>query len=271
MEEKDLTSMGDTGKVDFKDETTTEEMTVETSDKTVEQVIREKEVEEARIKEEEIIKTREAENLKKAEEYFGHKEEDLKKEVIEETKEIVKSESVSDTELIERAKQAVEATKRVTKFYEEKNATILEESKRLKTDIMEADIEIKALRAKIEELSNEKASKSNNFIETDDMRLRYRSNIEKNRKKNPDDPVLKAKAMEFLVDELSIYSPHKTPEEIRKFVSHKEEEESIDVLPSKSDYIKDAAKEIANKVTWEEKKKQVLNAISKKALNYNKY
>jgi len=163
--------------------------------------------------------------------------------------------------LVEKAKQAIEATKRVTKFYEDKNAQILEESKKLKTDIMEADIEIKALKAKIEELSNEKASKSNNYIETDDMRIRYFSNIEKNRKKNPDDPVLKAKAMEFLVDELSMYAPHKTPEEIRKFIT-KQEEESIDVtLPSHSDYIKQSAKEIANKVTAEEKQKQVLNAI----------
>lgn len=268
MADENLMSMGDTGKADFKEEVV---ITEETAEKTVEEVIEDKSKDEEALKEEEIAKARELENQRKAEEFFWHKEDDLKKEVIEPTEEKPLEKSVSDLELVEKAKQAIEAAKRVTKFYEEKNASILEESKTLKTDIMEADIEIKALKAKIEELSNDKASRSNNYIETDDMRLRYRSNIEKNRKKNPDDPVLKAKAMEFLVDELSMYTPHKTPEEIRKFIA-KQEEESIDVtLPSHSDYIKQSAKEIANKVTAEEKQKQVLNSIWRKPLNYSKY
>jgi len=67
MDEESLKSMGNTGKVDFKEEVVSTEETVE---KTVEEVIEDKSKDEERLKEEEIIKARELENQKKAEEFF---------------------------------------------------------------------------------------------------------------------------------------------------------------------------------------------------------
>lgn len=264
-------SMGDTGKVDFKEEVTSPTEVVVEESKTVEDVIKEKENELKQKQEEEIVKARAEELEKKAEAFFGYREE--KKEEVKASPEAKTDEatiSEEDRQLIEKARQAIEASKRVTQFYEQKNTILLEENKALKTDVLEKDIENKALRSKIEEMSNDHASKINTLIETDDQRLRYWANIRNRRKTNPEDTTLKAKEVEYLVDELSIHTPHLTPEDIRKFIA-KKEEETIDVMPSvKSDYMSEA-KRIASTVTEEKKKNDVLKAIAPRKINYDKY
>lgn len=282
--EENLKSMGDTGKTDFKDEvTSTEQTTTVTWDenatqqnnesqeqKTVQDVIKEKEQERVLTQEEQIAKEREEEANRKIAELYGYRwqDEEPVKEVKQDEKEEVKV-GISDDEkaLIEKAKQAIEATKRVTKFYEEKNAALLAENKELKTNQLELEYEVKAQKAKIEEMANEKARMANTYIETDDVRLRHAANIRKMRKENPSDESLKLKEMDYYIDELSILAPHLTPESIRQFVTKKEE--NIDVISwGKSDYI-EQAKVIAQKNTEEAKKASVFKAIQPKKLNYN--
>lgn len=282
--EENLKSMGDTGKTDFKDEvTSTEQTTTVTWDenatqqnnesqeqKTVQDVIKEKEQERVLTQEEQIAKEREEEANRKIAELYGYRwqDEEPVKEVKQDENEEVKV-GISDDEkaLIEKAKQAIEATKRVTKFYEEKNATLLAENKELKTNQLELEYEVKAQKAKIEEMANEKARMANTYIETDDVRLRHAANIRKMRKENPSDESLKLKEMDYYIDELSILAPHLTPESIRQFVTKKEE--NIDVISwGKSDYI-EQAKVIAQKNTEEAKKASVFKAIQPKKLNYN--
>lgn len=282
--EENLKSMGDTGKTDFKDEvTSTEQTTTVTWDenatqqnnesqeqKTVQDVIKEKEQERVLTQEEQIAKEREEEANRKIAELYGYRwqDEEPVKEVKQDEKEEVKV-GISDDEkaLIEKAKQAIEATKRVTKFYEEKNAVLLAENKELKTNQLELEYEVKAQKAKIEEMANEKARMANTYIETDDVRLRHAANIRKMRKENPSDESLKLKEMDYYIDELSILAPHLTPESIRQFVTKKEE--NIDVISwGKSDYI-EQAKVIAQKNTEEAKKASVFKAIQPKKLNYN--
>lgn len=282
--EENLKSMGDTGKTDFKDEvTSTEQTTTVTWDenatqqnnesqeqKTVQDVIKEKEQERVLTQEEQIAKEREEEANRKIAELYGYRwqDEEPVKEVKQDENEEAKV-GISDDEkaLIEKAKQAIEATKRVTKFYEEKNATLLAENKELKTNQLELEYEVKAQKAKIEEMANEKARMANTYIETDDVRLRHAANIRKMRKENPSDESLKLKEMDYYIDELSILAPHLTPESIRQFVTKKEE--NIDVISwGKSDYI-EQAKVIAQKNTEEAKKASVFKAIQPKKLNYN--
>lgn len=282
--EENLKSMGDTGKTDFKDEvTSTEQTTTVTWDenatqqnnesqeqKTVQDVIKEKEQERVLTQEEQIAKEREEEANRKIAELYGYRwqDEEPVKEVKQDENEETKV-GISDDEkaLIEKAKQAIEATKRVTKFYEEKNATLLAENKELKTNQLELEYEVKAQKAKIEEMANEKARMANTYIETDDVRLRHAANIRKMRKENPSDESLKLKEMDYYIDELSILAPHLTPESIRQFVTKKEE--NIDVISwGKSDYI-EQAKVIAQKNTEEAKKASVFKAIQPKKLNYN--
>lgn len=282
--EENLKSMGDTGKTDFKDEvTSTEQTTTVTWDenatqqnnesqeqKTVQDVIKEKEQERVLTQEEQIAKEREEEANRKIAELYGYRwqDEEPVKEVKQDENEEAKV-GISDDEkaLIEKAKQAIEATKRVTKFYEEKNAVLLAENKELKTNQLELEYEVKAQKAKIEEMANEKARMANTYIETDDVRLRHAANIRKMRKENPSDESLKLKEMDYYIDELSILAPHLTPESIRQFVTKKEE--NIDVISwGKSDYI-EQAKVIAQKNTEEAKKASVFKAIQPKKLNYN--
>lgn len=282
--EENLKSMGDTGKTDFKDEvTSTEQTTTVTWDenatqqnnesqeqKTVQDVIKEKEQERVLTQEEQIAKEREEEANRKIAELYGYRwqDEEPVKEVKQDENEEAKV-GISDDEkaLIEKAKQAIEATKRVTKFYEEKNATLLAENKELKTNQLELEYEVKAQKAKIEEMANEKARMANTYIETDDVRLRHAANIRKMRKENPSDESLKLKEMDYYIDELSILAPHLTPESIRQFVTKKEE--NVDVISwGKSDYI-EQAKVIAQKNTEEAKKASVFKAIQPKKLNYN--
>lgn len=282
--EENLKSMGDTGKTDFKDEvTSTEQTTTVTWDenatqqnnesqeqKTVQDVIKEKEQERVLTQEEQIAKEREEEANRKIAELYGYRwqDEEPVKEVKQDENEDAKV-GISDDEkaLIEKAKQAIEATKRVTKFYEEKNAVLLAENKELKTNQLELEYEVKAQKAKIEEMANEKARMANTYIETDDVRLRHAANIRKMRKENPSDESLKLKEMDYYIDELSILAPHLTPESIRQFVTKKEE--NIDVISwGKSDYI-EQAKVIAQKNTEEAKKASVFKAIQPKKLNYN--
>lgn len=282
--EENLKSMGDTGKTDFKDEvTSTEQTTTVTWDenatqqnnesqeqKTVQDVIKEKEQERVLTQEEQIAKEREEEANRKIAELYGYRwqDEEPVKEVKQDENEEAKV-GISDDEkaLIEKAKQAIEATKRVTKFYEEKNAALLAENKELKTNQLELEYEVKAQKAKIEEMANEKARMANTYIETDDVRLRHAANIRKMRKENPSDESLKLKEMDYYIDELSILAPHLTPESIRQFVTKKEE--NIDVISwGKSDYI-EQAKVIAQKNTEEAKKASVFKAIQPKKLNYN--
>lgn len=275
--DENLSSMGDTGKTDFKEEvinqdnTTVVESEPEQKDpeKTVEDVIKEKEQNEQLAKEKAIAEERENEANKKIAEQFGYRwqdEEPVKKEEVIE-KEVEVGISDDDKALIEKAKQAVEATKRVTKFYEEKHNTLLSENKELKTTQLELEYENKSLRAKIEEMANENARKSNNYIETDDNRLRYVANLRKRRKENPEDVTLKAKEIDYLIDELSILTPHVTPEAIRQVITKKDDVIEINSW-GKTDYIKEADA-IVKKTASENNKAAVLRAIQPRKTNYN--
>lgn len=275
---EDLTSMGDTGKTDFKEEVVTteqqqptdEQKSVAEEQKTVNDVIVEKEKERELSQDELIAKQREEEANKKIAELYWYRWQDeapVKEVTKEETKDEVVGISNEDKELIEKAKQAIDATKRVTKFFEEKNTVLLTENKQLKANQLELEAEVKAQRDKIEEMANEKARMSNNYIETDDVRLRYAATVRKKRKENPSDESLKLKEMDYYIDELSILAPHLTPEAIRQFVIKKEE--SLDVVSwGKVDYI-EQANVIAKKNTDESKKASVLKAIQPKRINYN--
>jgi len=277
--DENLKSMGDTGKVDFKEEVNSNWANAENnananvnenaqSDKTVEDVIKESEQHRQLSQEEAVAKAREEESIRKAEEFFGYKQEELEdawKKVVETEQQDDNSQEIKA--LVEKAKQATEAAKRVTKAYEERYWVLLTENKTLKTDVLEKDIEIKALRSKIEEMSNERAHESNSLIKTNDMRLRYLANIRSRRAENPDDQSLKAKELEYLIDELSIHVPHVSPEDLRKFITKRDE--SIDVIPNdKSDYMA-VARKVADDVTAEKKKQSIIKAISPKRINYN--
>lgn len=267
--DENLRSMGDTGKANFKEEVIVDDINTVVEDKTVEDVIKEKEVQVEIKKDEAIIEERKTEAQKKAEEFFWHKQEEVGQsiKVQEETLDNTKSNDLEWKLVIEKAKQAVEAAKRIKKAYEERETIVLSESKNLKTDLLEKEIEIKSLRAKIEEMANEKAHDSNNLIKTNDMRLRYLANIRNRRIENPEDPVLKAKEIEYLVDELSIFTPHITPEQLRNFITKKEE--SIEVMPNgKDDYIASANKIVEDR-TSERKKESLIRTISSKKSNYN--
>lgn len=271
--DENLSSMGNTGKTDFKEEVTTKEETAviewQEQTQTVEDVIKEKEQNEILAREKAIAEERENEANRKIAEQFGYRWQDestvVKEEKTIETKEIGISDD--DKAMIEKAKQAVEATKRITKFYEEKHNAILSENKELKTNQLELEYENKSLRAKIEEMANENARKSNNYIETDDNRLRYVANLRKRRKENPEDSSLKSKEIDYLVDELSILAPHVTPEAIRQVITKKEEIIEINSW-GKTDYIQEA-EAIARKTTAENQKAAVIRAIQPKKLNYN--
>lgn len=281
--DENLKSMGDTGKVDFKEEVKSQETVKkdvvsedtnkqevsETNTKTVEDVIKEKEKEEQMKKEEEIVKTREEEAIKKAEEFFGYKQEELEESIKskEEASNNSEKEDIEWKAMIEKAKQAVEAARRVTAAYEEKEKVILSENKKLKTDNLEKDIEIKSLRAKIEEMANDRANDSNNHIKSNDMRLRYLANIRNRRAENPEDQSLKAKEVEYFIDELSIHVPHITPEQLRKFIAKKEE--SIEVMPEEKIDYKHKANKIAEDVTENKKRESIFKAISPKRISYD--
>lgn len=282
MDEETLMSMGDTGKTNFEEkpnaETTetndavTETQTAETTEqKTVADVIKEKEEQTRLLEEQRIAKEREDAMEKKIVENFGWKYVPEKTTEVVETIE-TKDDGISDNkESIEdvkkKAEEVADAAKRTVEFYENKNIEILSENKTLKTTNLEQQLEIKSLQAKIEEMANDKASKSNNYIETNDVTVRYHANLKKNLQSDPSNEVMKQKAVDYYVDELSILVPHIAPEDLRKVLTKKEEEIVVD-MSSKWDY-HTQAEMIAKQTDAKNKKADVLRAIWGKKLNYN--
>jgi hypothetical protein len=169
--------------------------------------------------------------------------------------------------MIEKAREAVGAAKRIVEAYKVKETEIITKNKKLETDNLENQIEIKSLRAKIEEMANNTAKDTNNLIKTEDMRLRYFANIRNRRFENPEDDTLKAKEVQYFIDELSIHTPHITPEQLRTFITKKEE--SIEIMPNdKVDYREKASK-IADTVTADKKKQHIFKALAPKRISYD--